>query len=255
MPRAFPSRHSRSKISQWRGPGSTATDCSLARRVSVNARASSTGSGVAKMRGCVTIRRKPLRTMLETPKASWPSTSDDTNARWSAWPYRSGRKAQTRTFTSGRTIVLHSVQNVKNRSKTLTAQVEVPEEGGQGVILAQGGRFGGWSLHMDQGRPIYTYNFLGLSRYTVAGEAKIPLPGHECQPVEGRVRRHFPISSLRQSRFLATRAADLPFQLTGSAGVASRSVRSPRSPDRGAGSRGRDGSHRRRSSSPPTISP
>lgn len=42
MPRAFPSRHSRSKISQWRGPGSTATDCSLARRVSVNARASST---------------------------------------------------------------------------------------------------------------------------------------------------------------------------------------------------------------------
>lgn len=63
--------------------------------------------------------------------------------------------------------------NVKNRSKTLTARVEIPEEGGQGVILTQGGRFGGWSLYMDQGRPVYTYNFLGLSRYTVAGSEKL----------------------------------------------------------------------------------
>jgi arylsulfatase len=63
--------------------------------------------------------------------------------------------------------------NVKNRSKTLTAEVVIPEGGGQGVILTQGGRFGGWSLYMDEGRPVYTYNFLGLSRYTVAAEEKV----------------------------------------------------------------------------------
>ena len=64
--------------------------------------------------------------------------------------------------------------NVKNQSKTITAEVEIPEGGANGVILAQGGRFGGWSLYMKDGKPAYTYNFLGLSRYTVAANQKIP---------------------------------------------------------------------------------
>ncbi len=57
--------------------------------------------------------------------------------------------------------------NVKNQSKTITAEVEIPEGGANGVILSQGGRFGGWSLYMKDGKPIYTYNYLGLERYTV----------------------------------------------------------------------------------------
>jgi hypothetical protein len=63
--------------------------------------------------------------------------------------------------------------NVKNKSKTLTAEVDVPE-GSNGVILAQGGRFGGWSLYVKDGRPSYTYNYLGLQRTTIA--ATDPLP-------------------------------------------------------------------------------
>ena len=58
--------------------------------------------------------------------------------------------------------------NVKNKSKTITAEVEIPKGGANGVILTQGGRFGGWSLYMKDGKPEYTYNFLGLSRDTVA---------------------------------------------------------------------------------------
>jgi arylsulfatase len=54
--------------------------------------------------------------------------------------------------------------NVKNRSLTITADVEIPAGGADGVILAQGGRFGGWSLYMKGGRPIYVYNFIGLQR-------------------------------------------------------------------------------------------
>jgi len=64
--------------------------------------------------------------------------------------------------------------NVKNQSKTITAELEIPEGGANGVILAQGGRFGGWSLHMKDGKPVYTYNYLGLARYTVSAESAIP---------------------------------------------------------------------------------
>ena len=46
--------------------------------------------------------------------------------------------------------------NVKNRSHTITAEVEIPERGGEGVILCQAGRFGGWSLYLKEGKPAYT---------------------------------------------------------------------------------------------------
>ena len=58
--------------------------------------------------------------------------------------------------------------NLKNKSHTITADVEIPQGGANGVILAQAGRFGGWSLYMKDGKPTYTYNFLGLQRFNVA---------------------------------------------------------------------------------------
>ncbi len=64
--------------------------------------------------------------------------------------------------------------NVKNRSHTITAEVEIPESGGEGVILCQAGRFGGWSLYLKGGMPTYTYNWLGLERYTVKASEAVP---------------------------------------------------------------------------------
>jgi arylsulfatase len=58
--------------------------------------------------------------------------------------------------------------NLKNKSHTISADVEIPQGGANGVILAQAGRFGGWSLYMKDGKPTYAYNFLGLQRSTVA---------------------------------------------------------------------------------------
>jgi len=58
--------------------------------------------------------------------------------------------------------------NVKNRSKTITAEIEVLASGANGTILAQGGRFGGWSLYVKNGVPAYDYNFLGLQRSSIA---------------------------------------------------------------------------------------
>jgi len=63
--------------------------------------------------------------------------------------------------------------NVKNQSKTITAELDIPK-GASGSILCQGGRFGGWSLYMKDGKPAYTYNFLGLKSYTVSAPNAIP---------------------------------------------------------------------------------
>ena len=65
--------------------------------------------------------------------------------------------------------------NTKNRSHSVTAEVEIPKGGASGVILAQAGRFGGWSLYLKDGRPTYTYNFLGLKRFTIAGRQRVPV--------------------------------------------------------------------------------
>ena len=58
--------------------------------------------------------------------------------------------------------------NIKNRSFSINADVEVPHGGANGVILAQAGRFGGWSLYLKDGKPTYCYNFLGLQQFKVS---------------------------------------------------------------------------------------
>ena len=69
----------------------------------------------------------------------------------------------------------NTFMNIKNRSSKITAELEIPARA-SGAILSQGGRFGGWSLYMKDGKPAYTYNFLGLSRYTVTAPQALP-PG------------------------------------------------------------------------------
>jgi len=73
------------------------------------------------------------------------------------------------TLSEGMTGMMENVFiNVKNKSKTITAEVEVPANGGNGAILVQGGRFGGWALYVKDGVPAYDYNFLGMKRFSVA---------------------------------------------------------------------------------------
>jgi arylsulfatase len=73
------------------------------------------------------------------------------------------------TLAEGMTGMMEGVFiNIKNKSKTITAEVEVPAGGGNGTIIVQGGRFGGWSLYVKDGVPAYDYNFCGIKRTTVA---------------------------------------------------------------------------------------
>jgi arylsulfatase len=89
------------------------------------------------------------------------------------------------TLYDGMTGMLENAfVNVKNRSKTITAKLEIPQAGASGVVLAQAGRFGGWSLYFENGRPAYAYNWIGRETYTVASSQPVP-------PGEAEVRLDF----------------------------------------------------------------
>jgi arylsulfatase len=73
------------------------------------------------------------------------------------------------TLAEGMTGMTENVfLNIKNKSKTITAELEVAQAGANGAVLVQGGRFGGWALYVKDGVPAYDYNFLGLERFTIA---------------------------------------------------------------------------------------
>ncbi len=71
-------------------------------------------------------------------------------------------------------LMENTLLNVKNRSHTVTAQFDVPEDGADGVIVAQGGRFAGWALYVLDGRPAYCHNFFNTERYYVKGSDPLP---------------------------------------------------------------------------------
>jgi arylsulfatase A-like enzyme len=73
----------------------------------------------------------------------------------------------------------NSVLVIKNKSHAITAEIEVPEGGGQGVIIAQGGAYAGWSLYLHEGRPAYCYNLFGLQRFKIYGEQPVPAGQHQ----------------------------------------------------------------------------
>ena len=80
----------------------------------------------------------------------------------------------------------NSVIDIKNRSFSVTAAIETPEQGTtQGVIIAQGGRFGGWALYVKDGHAKFVYNVLGIQEFVT--EATEPLPARQ-PPGAGRVR-------------------------------------------------------------------
>ena len=64
--------------------------------------------------------------------------------------------------------------NVKNKSKTITAEIDIPEGTvANGTLIVQGGRFGGWSMYVKDGVPAYDYNYLGLESTTVGGTSAL----------------------------------------------------------------------------------
>ena len=59
--------------------------------------------------------------------------------------------------------------NVLTKSFSITAAVEVPDGGGEGMLVTEGGRFGGYGLYLLKGKPVFTYNLLALERFRWEG--------------------------------------------------------------------------------------
>ncbi|MET0884979.1 MAG: arylsulfatase, partial [Mycetocola sp.] len=73
----------------------------------------------------------------------------------------------------------NSVVVLKNKSHAVTAEILVPDDGAQGVIIAQGGAFGGWTLYAKDGKPAYCYNLFGLQQFKVYGSSALPAGEHQ----------------------------------------------------------------------------
>ncbi|MBW1893302.1 MAG: arylsulfatase [Deltaproteobacteria bacterium] len=101
-------------------------------------------------------------------------TVERVNAAIAGRPDLLGDRMSLTLYDGMNGMLENTFMNVKNRSKTITAKLVIPKGGANGVILAQGGRFGGWCLYMKDGKPIYTYNYLGLERFTVASTSAVP---------------------------------------------------------------------------------
>jgi arylsulfatase A-like enzyme len=82
-------------------------------------------------------------------------------------------------FGGMRRLTENSIVVTKNKSFALTAQIDVPEVGARGVIISQGGSFGGMSLYAREGKPAFCYNLFGLQRFKVYGENPMPTGEHQ----------------------------------------------------------------------------
>jgi arylsulfatase len=72
----------------------------------------------------------------------------------------------------------NSVVTIKNKSFSVTAEVEITD-GADGVIIAQGGRFGGWALYAKDGKAKFVYNVLGIQEFATEAEVPIPAGTHQ----------------------------------------------------------------------------
>ena len=71
------------------------------------------------------------------------------------------------------------VLSIKNKSHSVTAEIEVPETGAEGVIIAQGANIGGWSLYAKNGKLKYCYNVAGVNHYYVEAARALPAGEHQ----------------------------------------------------------------------------
>jgi arylsulfatase A-like enzyme len=89
------------------------------------------------------------------------------------------------SLTAGRTVFNYAgtpicctpvamAPNLLNTSFTLTAEITVPKKGAKGMIVTEGGRFGGWGLYLLKGKPVFTWNLLDLKREHWVGPALSP---------------------------------------------------------------------------------
>ncbi len=120
--------------------------------------------------------------LIEATKHNVLPMDDRTGERLN--PELAGRptliRGNTQLFFAGMgRLSENSVVSIKNKSFSVTAEVDVPEAGAEGVIIAQGGRFGGWCVYAKDGKAKFAYNVLGIHLFTTEADAQIPTGKHQ----------------------------------------------------------------------------
>ena len=84
-------------------------------------------------------------------------------------------KRTTQTFHEGARFIGESAfLDIKNQSWEAVADVETKGKSANGVIVQQGGYFGGWSLYIKEGTPTFHYNWFGAEHYSIKADSKLP---------------------------------------------------------------------------------
>lgn len=66
------------------------------------------------------------------------------------------------------------VPNLIDHSHTITAEVRMPKEGAEGLLIAQGGAFGGWAFFVKNRKLHYVHNFLKMQSYELVSNTDLP---------------------------------------------------------------------------------
>jgi hypothetical protein len=120
--------------------------------------------------------------LIEATKYSVLPLDDRTFERFN--PDIAGRpqliKGKSQILFSGMgRLTENSIVSIKNKSYSVTADLEVPKSGAEGVIIAQGGNTNGWSLYAKDGKLKYCYNFFGVTVTFVESKKAIPAGNHQ----------------------------------------------------------------------------
>jgi hypothetical protein len=113
-------------------------------------------------------------------------------AKYNVFPLDNSQFARAITprpsATAGQTVFTYSGEmpgipignapNILNRSYTITAEVEVPQGGGDGMIVTTGGRWVGFGLYLLKGQPVFNYNALMLAQFRWEGQQPLAAGKH-----------------------------------------------------------------------------
>ena len=101
------------------------------------------------------------------------------NAAIAGRPDLMGDRTSLTVYAGMTGILENAFINVKNRSYTITAPVELKDANTSGVIIAQAGAFGGWVLYMKEGKLHHEYNYFGVERTNISGQTPLSPGKHE----------------------------------------------------------------------------
>ena len=104
--------------------------------------------------------------------------SERFNAAIAGRPDIMGNRTTLTVYTGMTGMTENAFINVKNRHHTIDAVVDLSNANSNGVILAQAGAFGGWTLYFKNGKAHYEYNYFGVERTNIASTTAVPAGKH-----------------------------------------------------------------------------